>query len=139
MPPMFSKALESALAAMSYLAETYDGGATTQTAVQIAAARALHRPVLAKLLTSLAQSGLVTGKPGRNGGFTLARPPGEIALIHIADAVGHRARIRCCPFGPEYGEDKGTPCALHDQVAGLRDQERAFLEKSTLGAFTARP
>ena len=132
---MFSKSLEAALGAMACLAESYDGGTTTLTAEQIASDRELLKPFLAKLLTALSQGGLVTSKPGRNGGFTLARPPAEISLEQIADAVGFRTRIQCCPFGPQYDGEHGTPCAMHDEVCKIRDQVNTFLASSTLEGF----
>lgn len=132
---MFSKSLESAFAAMACLAETYDGGATTLTSGQIAADRQLLKPFLAKLMTSLSQGGLVSSKPGRNGGFTLARPPAEITLAQIADAIGYRSRIKCCPFGPDYDGQEGTPCAMHDEVCKIRDQVNNLLESNTLEGF----
>ncbi len=133
---MFTKSLESAFAAMACLAESYDGGATTLTSGQIASNRQLLKPFLAKLLTSLSQGGLVTSKPGRNGGFTLARPPGEICLMDIADAIGYRNQIQCCPFGPEFNGDEGRPCAMHDKVSMVRDRINTFFESSTLEAFS---
>ena len=133
---MFTKSLESAFGAMACLAGSYDGGTTTLTAKQIATDRQLLKPFLAKLLTLLSQGGLVTSKPGRNGGFTLARPPAEISLMNIADAIGYRNQIQCCPFGPEYNGDEGRPCSMHEQVGMVRDQINAFLQSCTLEGFS---
>ena len=131
---MFNKSLESALGAMARLAEVYDDGQTTLTADQIAEDRQLNKPFMSKLLTALVQGGLVASKPGRRGGFSLSRPPGEIRLIDVAECVGHRTRIKCCSFGPGYG-DEGQHCPMHDKVADIRDRIRVFLETSTLGEF----
>ena len=133
---MFSKSLEAALGAMACLAQSYDGGITTLTAEHIARDRQLLKPFLAKLLTALSQGGLVVSKPGRNGGFTLARAPAEISLEQIAVAVGFRSRIQCCPFGPEYNGEEGKPCAMHDEVCKIRDQVNTFLASSTLAGFS---
>ncbi len=135
---MFTKSLESAFSAMACLARSYDGGLTTLTAEQIAADRQLLKPFLAKLLTALSQGGLVTGKPGRNGGFTLARPPSAIHLVEIADAIGYRSRIECCPFGPEFDGEHGKPCAMHHDICKIRDQIEALLESSTLASFSGK-
>ena len=135
---MISKSLESALSAMSHLAEVYAEGRAL-TAEQIASGRRLNRPFVAKLLTALRQAGLVTSKPGRNGGFSLARPPGEIHLLDIAIAIGYRARVQCCPFGPQYGDfNDGVPhkpCPLHQEVGSLKDHIASFLENNTLAGF----
>jgi len=134
---MFSKSLESALSAMALLAEQHASGRPL-TAGEIASDRALHRPFVAKLLTALAQGGLVQSKPGRNGGFLLAREPAAISLLEIASAVGYRARIRCCVFGPDYGDDAPRGhCGLHQEIVALRDQIERFLGANTLASFAA--
>ena len=131
---MFSKTLECALSAMALLARAH-GQKMALTADQIAERQELNRPFLAKLLTQLVQGGLVASKPGRNGGFLLARDPAEISLYDVASSVGHRVRIECCPFGPEYG-DEGNNCPMHEHLCQLRDQANDFLKKTTLAGFS---
>lgn len=141
MPPaLFSKSLEAALSAAALLAEVYDGGQTALTADQIAARQQLPRPFVSKLLTALSQSGIVGAKRGRGGGFTLARPPAQVTLLDLAVAIGHRTKIQCCPFGPDFGE--GRPrghCPLHAKVCELRERIDGFLGASTLAGFAASP
>jgi DNA-binding IscR family transcriptional regulator len=88
--------------------------------------------VVRKLLGSLRAAGLVVGHPGRHGGATLARPPGEITLADVWRAVdepsvfGH-ARHRpdaACPVGScvaSLGEElrKTTIADLADRAAHL--------------------
>ena len=40
-----------------------------------------------QILTTLRQTGLVISRRGKNGGYLLARPPGEITLADIAMAM----------------------------------------------------
>ena len=131
---MFNKTLESALSAMNCLTRVYDGGKTSLTATQIAEAQELNRPIVAKLLTTLSRAGLVVSKPGPNGGFYLARPPAEIRMLDVANGVGYRTNIKCCPFGPQWGEGEHK-CPLHDKICQLRDQVDDLLMSSTLDAF----
>ncbi len=135
---MFSRTLESALSAMACLAKVYDGGKTPLTAQQIAECHQLSKPIVSKHLTLLSASGLVVSKPGRNGGFTLARPPDQITLLDVANSVGYQPRVQCCPFSPDHGEHKGVNCPLHDNVAALLDQMQRFLQESTLEGFAAQ-
>lgn len=132
---MFSKTLESSFAIMAHLAEVYDGQSTVLTAVQIADDRKLPRPMVAKLLSTLVQAGLVLSKPGRNGGFALARPPAQITLLAVAEAVGYRRQVQCCVFGPTYTDAPGQHCPLHTRVCHLRDEVTRFLSMSTLDGF----
>ncbi len=65
----YGKTTQSAIAAMSRLAEQYDGGRTRVSSGDIAATRNLSRPLVAKMLTTLSQAGLIRGSPGPGGGY----------------------------------------------------------------------
>ena len=80
---MYGKQTEAAIAAMSRLAEVYDKERTRLSANDIADARGLQRPRVAKVLSVLSQAGLVTGSPGPGGGFALARHPREITIYDV--------------------------------------------------------
>lgn len=131
---MLNKSTEAAIAAMSLLAERYDGGSTVVTATEISESRRLQRPFVAKLLTQLSQRGLVVGTPGRKGGYRLARRPDEISLLDIAHCFERREATVACPFGPNYcGGD--AECPLHTDIVRLTEQVDAFLAGTTLDVF----
>jgi len=132
---MLNKSTESAISAMSLLAEVYDSGKTLITASDIASRRKLQRPFVAKLLTQLAAAGLVKSIPGRNGGYCLARKPSRIRLLDIARCFERKESSIACPFGSHYCGN-GPQCPLHEQILALRDQVDAFLAQNTLTAFT---
>jgi Rrf2 family protein len=131
---MINKSTETAIAAMSLLAEEYAGGRRTLKAAEIAERRCLRPPFVAKLLTQLSQAGLIKGTPGRNGGYALARAPKRIRLSDIADCFERRGPLVACPFGPQHcgGESK---CPLHDEIVRLREELRTFLHQTTLDVF----
>ncbi len=131
---LYGKTSAHAIAVMSYLVAdpTRRAGADT-----VAKARGLSRPLAAKLLTTLATAGLVRGQPGPGGGYTLARPPEEVRLIDIAVLFEPRNPPVFCPFGFTCCE-KNKPCALHDQIAALRQAGRRFLEETRLSAFASQ-
>lgn len=54
----------------------------------IATRQSLPAPYLEKLLIELRQAGLVRSVRGSKGGYQLARPPVQISLGHILEAVG---------------------------------------------------
>ncbi|MBW2732000.1 MAG: Rrf2 family transcriptional regulator [Deltaproteobacteria bacterium] len=132
---MLSKSVELALAAVTRLAEVYPEKISL-TATQIATQRQLARPFVAKLLTELSRCGLVVSKPGPNGGFSLGRDPSMITLLEIANCAGYRPTLKCCPFGPDYGE--GQHCPMHKQVKNLAGQMDSFLRDNTLAGFSQR-
>src|SRR5438105_6564056 len=51
---------------------------------------------LAKTLQALSRGGIVESVPGRRGGYRLARPPAEITLLDVVEAVeGRDPSFRC--------------------------------------------
>jgi Rrf2 family protein len=129
----YGKSTQTSIAALSLLAQVYDGGATRLSASDIAAARNLQRPFVAKLLTVLAQARLVTGSPGPGGGYALARPPEEITIYHVA-TLFEREDENICPLGKGRCGN-GEPCPLHAALLGLNDSIRRMLEGLTLDIF----
>ncbi|MGE0192946.1 MAG: Rrf2 family transcriptional regulator [Planctomycetota bacterium] len=130
---MTGKATETAIAAMGYLAERYDGGVTLVSAADIARARNLQRPYVAKVLTELARAGLVRGMRGPGGGYALARDPASIRLNEVRDLF-ERAGDDACPFG---GGICGQveKCPLHDAFAKVRAASERILQRTTFAVF----
>jgi Rrf2 family protein len=130
----YGKTAEYAVAAASRLAEVYHENKKLNSQ-EIAEARQLPKPVVAKVLTILSQAGIVQGSPGPGGGYSLAKPPGLIKLVDIARCFDRKESTLSCPFGPNHC-GVGTPCPLHLQLAAIRDQLMQFLENNTLAVFT---
>lgn len=79
-----SKLTDYATVVMTCLATT----AVDVVSAQALAERArLELPTVAKLLKQLAQAGLVESFRGINGGYRLARAPGEITVAQIVTAM----------------------------------------------------
>ncbi len=131
----FGKLAQQAIAAASFLAERYDDdGRTRVSAAEIADARELPRPVVAKLLAILSQNGLTTGVTGPSGGYQLARPPEQISLYDIVSAFESMDARPMCPFGPNWC-GHGAPCSLHDAIATACEQGDHFFKSHHLGPF----
>ncbi len=128
------KLAQQAIAAASYLAERYDEGAIRISAREIADARELPRPVVAKVLAQLSMHGITSGSTGPSGGYRLARAPDEISLHEIV-AVFERPDVRpMCPFGPKWC-GSGPPCPMHDSIARVSHDVERFLQNQHLGPF----
>ena len=128
------KLAQQGIAAASYLAQKYDEEGTRVSAMEIADARELPRPVVAKILAALSLHGITTGTTGPHGGYRLARPPRHITLHDIV-AVFERMDIRpMCPFGPNWC-GHGPPCPMHDAISVAADDVTRFLKKQHLGPF----
>lgn len=131
---MYGKQTERAIAAMSRLAEVWDGGVTRLSASDIASNRALPGPMVAKLLTALSQHGLVRGAPGPTGGYCLARDPREITLEQVYNIFERTDTSPLCPFGGGVC-GIGDPCAMHDRLVSMQDSVRDLLRNTTFQIF----
>lgn len=131
---MYGKQTEAAIAAMSRLAEVYDGGKTRLSAAEIADSRALQRPRVAKILSVLSQAGLVIGATGPGGGFTLARHPKQIMINDVFVLFERQNETKQCPFGGGIC-GRGQGCPLHDELSAVNDAMERFLHKTTFEKF----
>lgn len=132
----YGKTAQNAIAAMSRLAQVYDGGQTRLSSTEIAEQRHLPRPLVAKLLSTLSLAGLVDGAPGRGGGYTLAKPPAQITLFDIVCQFELDAGESLqCPFGPQWCGN-GPQCPLHEQLQAMRERLDQFLLTTTLEVFS---
>ncbi|MHC4949077.1 MAG: RrF2 family transcriptional regulator [Planctomycetota bacterium] len=131
---MYSKATQSAIAAVSRLAEVYDGGQTRLSAADIADYRGLQKPFVSKLLSTLANAGLVTGARGPGGGFTLARHPRRIKLLDVFVLFEREDEDLACPFGGGTC-GRGEPCPLHDKLAGVQASMDELLRGTNFDVF----
>jgi Rrf2 family transcriptional regulator, iron-sulfur cluster assembly transcription factor len=132
---ILNRSTETALVAMSRLAEQYAADGHPLTAAQIAEDRNVSKPFVAKVLTVLSQRGLVQGNPGRRGGYSLAVPPAEITLLDIARCFERLDRPSPCPLGPGRC-GTGSNCPLHDGLSTIQNQIRSFLSGTALDVFT---
>ncbi len=131
---MYGKQTERAIGALSRLAEVWDGGKTRLSAIDIATQRGLPAPMVAKILSALAQARLVTGSPGPGGGYALARPPAEITLKEVHQIFERDTRSHMCPFGGGVC-GVGDPCAIHDSLVGMQTGVTDFLCRTTFEIF----
>lgn len=131
---MFSQTAEYALRVMVYLAGRQGRPATIK---QIAATTKVPEGYLAKVLLSLSRASLIHSQRGLHGGSVLLRPPDQISVFDVLEAVDPIRRIRTCPLGiASHGVHL---CPLHrrmDHAIGL--VESAFRE-STIADLLADP
>ena len=128
---IYGKSATNGIAVMSYLAGIAPRRACS---AEIAQARFISRMLTAKLLTQLSGVGLVTGRPGPGGGYTLAKAAAEIRLLDIVGLFGHQGAGSPCPFGSLWCANN-IPCPMHDSIADLMAANRRFLEGTNLSVF----
>ncbi len=95
---------------------------------------------LAKLFTRLVAAGLIESKRGWAGGNRLARPPEEITLFDIAEAIEERPWLNRCLLGEAECSDERA-CPTHAFWAVTRISIERELKSRTLAdviAFNSR-
>jgi Rrf2 family transcriptional regulator, iron-sulfur cluster assembly transcription factor len=132
----YGKVAHAAIASTSLLAENYSSdGSVRLSSRQIAQKRGLSQAIVAKVLTSLSQAGVVIGSPGPHGGYALARSPQEISLHQVVAPFDRQESALACPFGEGWC-GTGPQCPLHIRLESLRQQVADFLQRTTLASFS---
>lgn len=122
---MFSQTVEYALRAVVYLAGQEDA----RTTQQIAAVTKVPSAYLAKVLQNLSRHNLVKSQRGLRGGFAIGKPPKELTIWEVVQAVEPIRRIRECPL--ELESHKTKLCPLHKKLDdALAQIEEAFTTTS---------
>lgn len=78
------------------LAALADPPVRVHSAAGLAEHARLELPTVSKVLKPLAHAGLVTSFRGASGGYRLARPPAQISLIEIVEAIEGRLGVTEC-------------------------------------------
>ena len=92
---------------------------------------------LAKTLQALSRAGIVESVPGRRGGYRLGRPPAEITLLDVVQAVeGTEPSFRCTEIrkrGPARVAHRYSPvCAIAEAMYRADQAWRAELSRTTV-------
>jgi Rrf2 family protein len=91
-----TKKADYGLMALKYLAEQADAHSGAQSAKDIAEAYHIPPQLLAKILQTLAKSGILVSHAGTNGGYALARPATAISAFEVIRAIDGPLFITSC-------------------------------------------
>ncbi len=106
-----------AVRAVLYLAGL--GPGTRASTAQIANEQKIPATFLAKIVSQLAAAGILRAVRGARGGVTLARPPHEVSLLEIVEAIDGPVMLNQCTIDPAecpLGED----CSVRDVWCGAQ-------------------
>jgi Rrf2 family protein len=132
----YGRTSSNAIAIASLLAERW-ASRRKSTSHEVSKVRGISKPLAARILVQLAQTGLVEGTPGPHGGYSLSRAPEAIRLSEIV-AVFQKVELEeRCAYGPGWC-GTGKPCPLHDELARMEQEHLSFLDRTTLGVFVGR-
>lgn len=122
--------------ALRAAAELATAGGVPLKREAIAAAQDIPVPFLEQILLALKRAGIVRTRRGPEGGYWLARPPGEVTLADVIRAVeGPLANVQGAR--PEDVEYAGAATALRDVWIAVRASMRAVLDEVTLAELAA--
>lgn len=115
---------------MVYLARKHDGQSVAR-ADDIAEGEAIPPSFLAQILHELKRTGLVTSRRGKTGGWKLTRPPAEVTLLTLVEALEPEA-LGQLPVAT--GESGVVVSRLWGEV---RESSRKILAATTLEMLAA--
>lgn len=111
-------------------------GAPSCFIADVARITRVPRPYLAKIINLLARHGLVISKRGYRGGIALARPPSEISLLEVVEAVEGKDWLGPCLLAIDECA-QGHDCPTHAFWNDIREQIRTKLHTTTLAEVVA--
>lgn len=131
---VFSQTVEYALRAVVHLAAQ---SPVAQTTDQIARATRVPKAYLAKILQALRRGGVVRSQRGVGGGMSLEKPPEELTILEVVDAVDPIRRIQTCPLG--LASHGVRLCPLHRRLDDALAMVQQAFEQTTLAELLAEP
>lgn len=123
-----SKLTDYGTVVMTYLARN---PARVHNAAEIAAAVHLSLPTVSKILKILAREALLISHRGTKGGYSLARPPREITVAQIIDAIEGPIGLTECSSSPGLCEQE-TSCSVRPNWMKINQVVRQALSRMTL-------
>lgn len=136
---MLSQKARYALRALVELAregQAHPGEQRQLTAGEIALRADAPRKFLEAILLELARRHLVISRRGKLGGYTLAKPPGQIAFAEVIRAMDGPLALAPCVSQMAFRKCDDCPdletCALRPALRQARDATAQVLEAYTL-------
>ena len=121
--------------AMVELAKGYRGSPIR--AADIARSQGISLKYLEAILATLKAAGLVNSDRGRNGGYSLAKPPEEISMYAILSPLEDPINFVHCT-GNEAGCDRVEQCVTRAVWVELKVATEKILKSHTLDTLVAR-
>jgi len=131
---LYSRSWQYAVRILLHLAQLEPG--ERRSASTIAETIGIPAPYASKIVSTLANAGLVRSQRGPRGGVMIARPAREILIEDIVHALGEDAAMTECILGFSECSD-GTPCAIHGVWGQMRQELSSSLLNRTLEEFRA--
>ncbi len=132
-----SKLTDYGLVLLAHFAEAAEAAgsagpdAATRNAREMSEATLLPYPAVSKILKNLAQEELLVSQRGAKGGYALSRPPEEIRVNDIIEALEGPIALMACTAGPGHCDQEST-CRIRDPWLRINEAVRDALAEITL-------
>jgi Rrf2 family protein len=133
--PFISRGAEYAIRAMLDVAAT-EGGEVARTR-QVAEHQGIPKVFLPKIVGRLVQAGLLRAHRGPAGGIALSRPPDQINMRQIIEAMDGPIALNTCLILPNECPRESI-CPIHEIWVETQDDLLKGLESITLSKLVAR-
>jgi len=133
--PFISRGAEYAIRAMLDVAGAE--GRAQVTTKEVAEHQGIPKVFLPKIVQRLVQAGLLRAHRGPAGGIALSRPPDQINMRQIIEAMDGPIALNTCLLLP--GEcPRESICPVHEIWVKTQDDLLSGLERITLSKLVAR-
>jgi FeS assembly SUF system regulator len=109
------------------------------TVPQLASDSGVPQPTVAKLMKQLGRAGVVTSQRGASGGYSLSRPPAEIAISDVITALEGPISLTACVDGADDSCDSMAMCPMSGNWNKVNQAIRHALDGVTLADMTPDP
>lgn len=131
---MISPTAEYALRAIVAIAQANGEAAPTQGIAKLTKVPPGYLP---KVLQMLGRAGLVESRRGLGGGFKLAKPPSELTVLEVVNAVDPIKRIKKCPLDLE--SHGANLCPLHKRLDEATEHIERSFGNTSIAELLAQP
>jgi Rrf2 family protein len=131
-----SKKADYALISMKHLALRGDAGSSS--AREIAGLYDIPIELLAKVLQRLVRGGLLISQQGTRGGYQLARPPAQISVADVIQAIDGPVTVTACS-SDEGACEQFAKCNVRDPLWRVRERILAALGECTIAELASDP
>ncbi len=131
-----SKKADYALMAMKHLALRGDRGSSS--AREIAEQYDIPIELMAKVLQRLVQRGLLASHQGTRGGYQLSRPPRQITVADVIQAIDGPVTVTACS-SDDGNCEQYAKCNVRDPLWRVRERILTALGECTVAELAADP
>ncbi len=132
---MVTRETDYAIRAILFLATRPEG--TRVSARELARDRVIPKALTRRILTRLVKAGLLKSLRGLKGGVSLAKPPSQINVLEVMEAIGKVPRVSPCVDNPQvcpFSEN----CPVREMWVEIDGEIKERLRKTTFEELVRR-